>query len=47
MPKRPQVSLRGPTYDKLKAEADSRGVTAVELLDQILLKGLKKPKSGK
>lgn len=36
MPKDPQVSMRQETYEKLKAEAQKRGLTIKAMLDQIL-----------
>lgn len=45
-PKRTQVSVKGVVYDQLRDEAKRRGVSVVELADQIL-NGFFEPKTQK
>jgi len=45
MPRKPQVSVRGETYARLKKEAERRGISATEMLEKILAPELKQMKT--
>ncbi len=35
-PKRPQISVKGATYVRIKAEAEKRGISVTKLMEEML-----------